>query len=76
MQDKVALVTEGSSGTGQAVVIRPGEVGANAAINFAGWAFSHVGPVNAACAITRARPRVAQPAPISVVADRAFSGRR
>ena len=76
MQDKVALVTGGSSGIGQAVAIRLGEEGANVAINFAGQAFSHIGLVNAAWAITQARQRAAQPAPIAVVAHQASSGRR
>jgi glucose 1-dehydrogenase len=36
MQDKVALVTGGSSGIGQAIAIRLGEEGANVAINYVG----------------------------------------
>src|SRR5215472_11778872 len=43
---------------------------------FAGQAFSHIGLVNAAWAITQARQRAAQPAPIAVVAHQASSGRR
>jgi glucose 1-dehydrogenase len=35
-QDKVALVTGGSSGIGQAIAIRRGEDAANVAINYAG----------------------------------------
>jgi len=76
MQDEVDLVTEGSSGIGQAAAIRLGDEGANAAINFAGRAFSHIGHVNAAWAINQARQRAAQAAPIEVAGDRASSGRR
>ena len=36
LQDKVAVVTGGSSGIGQAIAIRLGEEGANVAINYVG----------------------------------------
>src|SRR5215472_12640370 len=36
LQDKVALVTGGSSGIGQAIAIRLGEEGVNVAINYVG----------------------------------------
>jgi NAD(P)-dependent dehydrogenase (short-subunit alcohol dehydrogenase family) len=76
IQEKVALDTGGSSGIGQAVAIRLGEESANVAINFVGRAFSHIGLVIAAWAITQARQGAAQPAPIVVGADQAASGRR
>jgi glucose 1-dehydrogenase len=76
MQDKIAVVTGGSSGIGQSVAIRLGAEGANVAINFAGRAFSHIGLVNAARAITQVRQRAVQAAPIAVAADQASSGRR
>ena len=36
LQDKVAIVTGGSSGIGQAIAIRLGEEGVNVAINYVG----------------------------------------
>ena len=36
LQDKVAVVTGGSSGIGQAIAVRLGEEGANVAINYVG----------------------------------------